>query len=151
MPRLAQLRELDWPRRRLFLLALAMLPTTALRLRLFGFRRTHAALAAPGRTAAAADDSAASRARSTARLVAAAARYGPYRASCLPIALTLRWLLGRQGIESELRLGVNKTGGRLAAHAWVEHRGRPLIEDADVHRRYAAFAQPVPAAGKEPR
>jgi hypothetical protein len=56
---------------------------------------------------------------------------------CLPRALCLRWLLGRHGIETELRIGVSKRRGDLAAHAWVEHRGRPVGEVGDVADRFA--------------
>jgi len=58
---------------------------------------------------------------------------------CLPRALCLRWLLGRHGIRTELRIGVNKRRGDLAAHAWVEHRGRPVGEDGDVADRFAVL------------
>jgi hypothetical protein len=151
MSKLAKLFELTWPEQRLLFLALVLLPMTALGLRLFGFRRTQAALAAPGFKGAAADDSTLSQARKIARMVAAAARHGPYRASCLPTALTLGRLLYRQGIGSELRLGVSKAAGRLEAHAWVEHRGLPLIEDGDVHRQYAAFERAISVALMGPR
>mgnify|MGYP000718269785 CR=1 FL=1 len=39
---------------------------------------------------------------------------------------------------AELRLGVRKAPD-LEAHAWVEVAGRPVNDDDDVRRRYAAF------------
>jgi hypothetical protein len=61
---------------------------------------------------------------------AAAARHHLYPMPCLPRALTLRWLLARHGIAAELRIGVARRAGELAAHAWVEWQGRALGEPA---------------------
>jgi hypothetical protein len=73
-------------------------------------------------------------------MVALAVRRGPFRAKCLPAALTLQTLLARAGIASELRLGVRKRGTRLEAHAWIEHRGVALMEEgANVHAGFAPF------------
>ena len=71
---------------------------------------------------------------------AAAARHHLYPMRCLPRALCLRWLLGRHGIETDLRIGVARRGeNRLDAHAWVERQGRPVGEGADVGERFAAL------------
>lgn len=67
----------------------------------------------------------------------AAARHHLYPMRCLPKALCLRWLLGRHGIESELRIGVARQDGGLAAHAWVERQGCPVGESARVEDRFA--------------
>jgi hypothetical protein len=67
----------------------------------------------------------------------AAARHHLYSMRCLPKALCLRWLLGRHGIESELRIGVARQDGGLAAHAWVERQGRPVGESSRVEDRFA--------------
>src|SRR5688500_3968043 len=118
---------LSWPERWLLVQALFLLPLTALALRLLGFRRWQSVLAgrAPsdetcggGQAEAAVQQS-----HITARMVAAAARHGPYRANCLHQSLVLSWLLRRQGIHSHLRIGVRKEGSRLEAHAWVELLG----------------------------
>jgi Transglutaminase-like superfamily len=68
---------------------------------------------------------------------AAAARHHLYPMRCLPQALCLRWLLGRHGIESTLRIGVSRQDGGLAAHAWLERQGRPVGEDRGVGERFA--------------
>jgi hypothetical protein len=68
---------------------------------------------------------------------AAAARHHLYDMRCLPRALCLRWLLGRHGIESDLRIGVSRQDEGLDAHAWVEWQGRPVGEDPAVARRFA--------------
>lgn len=66
----------------------------------------------------------------------AAARHHLYPMRCLPKALCLRWLLGRHGIESELRIGVARQDGGLAAHAWVERQGIPVGETRGVEERF---------------
>ncbi len=68
---------------------------------------------------------------------AAAARHHLYGMRCLPRALCLRWLLGRHGIEADLRIGVERQDEGLDAHAWVEWQGRPVGEDAAVAQRFA--------------
>jgi hypothetical protein len=151
MSKLAKFRDLTWPERRLLFLALVLLPMTALGLRLFGFRRTRAVLNADDFSGARFNGGDWSRAQQTARIVAAAARYGPYRATCLPMALTLGRLLQGQGIETKLRLGVSKADARLDAHAWVEYQGAPLIDHGDVHQRYAALDRAVPPAATAPK
>ena len=67
----------------------------------------------------------------------AAARHHLYPMRCLPKALCLRWLLGRHGIESELRIGVARQDGGLAAHAWVERGGRPVGEPSGVQDQFS--------------
>ena len=50
-------------------------------------------------------------------------------ATCLPQALAAEALLTRGGLPAELNIGVMKTGGKLAAHAWVESDGRIMVGD----------------------
>jgi hypothetical protein len=60
------------------------------------------------------------------RLVLLAARNHLYWMGCLRQALTLKGLLGAQGIATELRLGVRKEPNQLFAHAWLEFEGRSI-------------------------
>jgi hypothetical protein len=52
----------------------------------------------------------------------------PYDSRCLFRSLTLTALLQRRGIPSTLVIAVRPAP--FAAHAWVEHDGRPLLEPA---------------------
>ena len=70
---------------------------------------------------------------------AAAARHHLYPMRCLPQALCLRRLLGRHGIAAELKIGVARQDGALAAHAWVEREGRPVGESPTVDERFATL------------
>jgi Transglutaminase-like superfamily len=75
----------------------------------------------------------------TARMVRAAARHGMVRPSCLEESLTLWWLLARQGIVSQLRIGVRKPEKGFEAHAWVERDGVPLNESQPASTQFAVF------------
>lgn len=79
------------------------------------------------------------KAQRVASVVAAAARNGPFRASCLEQSIALLWLLGRRGIPARLRIGVRKQREELEAHAWVESGGVVLNDSADVSERYRPF------------
>ena len=58
------------------------------------------------------------------RAVTRAARHGVFRPQCLARSIALSRLLARAGVvDAEVRVGVRRDGGRLAAHAWVEWRG----------------------------
>ncbi len=82
-------------------------------------------------------------ARIVARMVAVAAGHGIYRSNCLKQSLVLWWLLGRSGIQSEIKIGVNRDGAKpLNAHAWVECSGQVLNDTEDVQQRFSAF-EPV--------
>jgi hypothetical protein len=66
--------------------------------------------------------------------VAAASRRVP-RATCLTQALALQTLFAREGYESDLHIGVARTGeGRLEAHAWLESEGQIVIGGGGVER-----------------
>jgi hypothetical protein len=130
----------------LFIQALLILPLIAFGLRLAGLRRMQTLLArlapldpVPG----SAVEGALPQATATARWVKAAAINGPYRATCLPQALAVWWLLRRRGITSDLRLGVRKAGGSFEAHAWVEHAGLVLNDPQDIQQRFAPFNQTI--------
>lgn len=136
--------RLPWPAQKLFLQALGLLPLISLAIRLFSFRRTQSALqrALPvGKMRG--QNSDARLVHQSARMVRAAADHGPFRGNCLRQSVVLWWLLRRQGIDSELRIGVRKAGARFEAHAWIEWRGRALNERADVRQHFAAFEAPI--------
>ncbi len=75
------------------------------------------------------------------RAVDVAARHHLYPMRCVPRSLALRAFLAEEGIATELRIGVRKEGERLAAHAWIEHRGTPIGESPTVGKRFAPLAR----------
>jgi hypothetical protein len=70
------------------------------------------------------------------RVVGMAARLHLLPIACLVKALTLRFMLGRRGIEAQLRIGANKAATGLRAHAWVEIQGQPIGESEDLTERF---------------
>jgi hypothetical protein len=133
--------DLSSPRRRLLLHAWLLLPAVAVRLRVFGFARTRAALLAQADARKGLTNL--GDAEFTACLVDAAARWSPVPASCLVRSLVLCRLLRQRGLASELRIGVATPDGHFSAHAWVEHDGVPLAEAGRVRENYSAFDKSI--------
>jgi hypothetical protein len=142
--RLRRFSALERPARGLFLRAATLLPFICFSLRLRGFRKTQAFLQKfPPSTNARLDNSSPASmpasADLTVRMVRAAVRHGIGHPTCLEESIALWWLLGRQGITTELRIGVRKESEKFEAHAWVERDGVPLNEPEAPHEHYAAF------------
>lgn len=137
----------------LFLRALVTLPLVELSLKFRGFEMTRSTLRKTLSHASTQTDSSSlnKRIALTAHMVNAADRHGVVHPSCLVKSLALWWLLGRQGIPSELRVGVRKGGGNLEAHAWVEREGRALNEPEERHLHYAAFDAALASLPEEER
>ena len=143
---------------RLWLLALAwgVLHLTVVLLRLTGFRRTFAWLGRSVRPAvppvAEADHRGSARMADWAvrRAVTFSPLRGALRPNCLPRSLTQWWLLRRQGVPCDLRIGVRRgpspdSRRRVPAfaHAWVEVPG-VAVDDAEY---YSAFEQAITPEG----
>ena len=150
---LSRFSALERPAQTLFLRALVMLPLVGLSLKFRGFEATRSTMRKRLSLAIQqADSDFLNRQVSlTAHMVNAADRHGLVHPSCLVKSLTLWWLLGRQGITSELRVGVRKEGGNLEAHAWVEREGIALNEPEERHHHYAAFDAALASMPEEER
>jgi hypothetical protein len=129
----------------LMLSAMLVLPIIGLLLRVIGFKRTQALL---NRLTAAEKDPAVpaaaelEKAHVVARMVAIAARYGPYRAGCLRQSLLIQWILALQGISSDIRFGVEKErAASFSAHAWVACRGVNICDSETSQRQFLVFAE----------
>jgi hypothetical protein len=133
-----QFRALERPAQRLFLRSSVVLPLISISLRWRGFRKTKASLqhflSVPFGS----------------RNPDAEAHQGIGDPSCLVVSLALWWLLARQGIASELRVGIRKDGGTFEAHAWVECGGATLNEPEMNHRHFAAFDAALASLPPEP-
>jgi len=119
-------------------------PTISLALRLWGYRRTLTWLERhsgnPDPRAATTEELAA--AQRIAELAAIAGRRGPVATTCLRQSLAVHWLLRRRGLNTQIRIGVDKLGASPDMHAWVELHGVPLAEP---QLRHAPF-QPATSA-----
>jgi hypothetical protein len=150
---LRRFSALDRPARGLFLRAAALLPLISASLGLRGFRKTQAFLQKfllPS-TEMPKLSPPASAIALTVRMVRAAVRHGVGHPTCLQESLALWWLLRRQGITCELRIGVRKQGERFEAHAWVEREGVALNEPEALHEHYAAFEGELSSLPPGPR
>jgi hypothetical protein len=150
--RLRRFSALERRARGIFLRAAALLPLITLSLRLRGFRKTQAFLqrflSTQGNET---DSSSADRTDLTVRMVRAAVRHSAGHPTCLEESLALWWLLGRQGIATELRIGVRKHDEKFEAHAWVERAGAALNEPESLHEHYTAFDAALSSTPPGPR
>lgn len=150
--RLRRFSALGRTARGLFLRAAALLPLISLSLWLRGFRKTQTSLQKYLSTSGKEDDSSVpGRVDLTVRMVRAAVRHNVGHPSCLEESLALWWLLGREGIASELRIGVRKHDEKFEAHAWVERKGVAVNEPESLHEHYAAFDATLSSPPPGPR
>lgn len=64
--------------------------------------------------------------------------------NCLARSLAVWFLLTRRGIEVDLQFGMKKdVNGSLLAHAWLEHKGEPLITASEKEEQYVPFSEPI--------
>ena len=134
--------RLSWAERGWLVQAWLLLHGVALALRWVSFQRVYGLLerwpAGTGRTP---DDKkrVLAQVHATVRLVQGAAAWSLRRPTCLHRSLTLWWLLRRQSIASELRIGVRKEQGQFEAHAWVVRGGVALNNRLDIGQDFAPF------------
>jgi len=143
---LQRFRALDGGSQRLFLRASCLIPYVRASLRLRGYNRTYERLRSKLHGAFASLKTpieSREQVRRTAYMVHASVRYGVMKSSCLEESLTLWYLLRKQGLEANLRIGVRKDKEKFEAHAWVEYEGEPLNQSEEVHLHYRAFEQEI--------
>lgn len=63
--------------------------------------------------------------------------------NCLATSSAAWWLLRRRGIPVNMCFGTRRGPGTFSAHAWLEHDGRPLTNEADIDERYVRFEQAI--------
>ena len=141
--RVAQLTRREWG---VVLRSTLALPSLALAVRLAKVSRVQRRLAADFGTAR--GDVGTDR---IVRIVSAVTRRHPYRANCLERSLTLWWLLGRHGVDADLRFGVRPSAVDASPdfHAWVEVGGTPVNDRADIATEFIPFDRPIgPRSGR---
>lgn len=145
MANLSKVRTLSIKEWGYLISALLLLPTLQLALRVWGMRRVCRLLlrispSIPAdRSSAPADKESAS----LVRMVDIAATHGVVRASCLLRSLAIWWWLRWRGVESQLRIGVNRQGAELRAHAWVEAGGALINDNPRVVQGFAPFERVI--------
>ena len=136
---LQRYRALDSDAQRLFWRATRLLPWIRVSLRLRGYNPTFSSLQQRLNSLPNAANSSSEPVFKTNRMIRAAVRYSPLHFTCLEESLCLWYLLRKQGISSQLRIGVRKANGKLEAHAWVEYAGEAVNQPEQSHLHYAAF------------
>ena len=135
-------RALDPEAQKLFGHAVALLPLLAVSLRFLGFKKTKQSLQnrlPPISTQVMSRDQVAKVVEKTCRMVRAGAHYGIGHPTCLTESLAVWYLLKRQDIPAQLRIGVRKVTEKFEAHAWVEFEGAAVNQPDEQHQHYAAF------------
>jgi transglutaminase superfamily protein len=142
---------MDAETREMFLRAMVVLPVISASLKMQGFGATQKFLLRSMPTARQTSQKNSihiagdlKRTELTSRMVNAAIRHVWRASTCLEKSLALWWLLGRQGVPSQLRIGARKFEGKFEAHAWVERGGAALSEPSQEHRHYATFDAAFP-------
>jgi len=147
---LKRYRALDGESQRLFWRAAFLLPWIRVSLRMRGYNATFASL--QSRAGLIANDTSDSpeQVRRICRSVRSAVHHSFLRFTCLEESLGLWYLLRKQGIVSQLRIGVRKSSGKFEAHAWVEFGGEAVNQAEATHLHYAAFEKEFsePPAGQ---
>ena len=65
-----------------------------------------------------------------------------FRRSCWKRAMVLHRFLALNGIDSQINFGLRKEGdGKVNGHAWLEHKGQPLLEN-DAGNYIVTFSLP---------
>jgi hypothetical protein len=77
------------------------------------------------------------RAQHYAEIIEAVSRHHVVRSHCLQRSLVLHRWLRREGMQSELRIGVRKDSGQLEAHAWVELGGQVVNDQLSAVRAFS--------------
>ncbi len=140
LDQIRRLGALSGAERTMLVRAFVLLVLIDLGLRIRGFRRI--AGWAPRVSESRADAAAFQQANLYAHWIDIAARHYVLPARCLPRSLALHVWLRREGIASELRIGVHRQAGDFTAHAWVELDGRPANEQPGVVAAFRPLAGP---------
>jgi hypothetical protein len=151
MNKVARFLELPFPTKLLFFQAWLLLPWTAISVRLWGLRRTLLWVARLFKTRTARLESdPLPRAIAASTALRGAIRVNPVAGKCLSQSIALWGLLRRQGIETDLRIGVSKADTQVAfspnnflAHAWLELDGHVINDSPEIGLRFAPHSPEI--------
>jgi len=62
-----------------------------------------------------------------------------FKSTCLEQSLFTYLILGLNGVKSNMKIGVNKTGKDLLAHAWVEKDNITINSNTNSAQNFSAF------------
>jgi hypothetical protein len=134
--------QMSWGDRWVAAQSFVLLPAIALSLSLVGLPTTQRYLAQLSPVVKTTTEVQMTKALGMAHSVNRAANHSPLWGNCLKRSLTLWFLLRRQGIESDLCIGVDLQDGQFQAHAWIEYSSHILNDQPTVHQQFKAFEKP---------
>jgi hypothetical protein len=137
-----------WPahQRAAFVRALVYLTLVDLGLRLLSFRRVIGRAQRPLGPAGQPTAPDVARAQQYAAWLFYASRFHPAQPQCLHRSLALHFWLRHDHLPSEVRIGVKKAAGTLAAHAWVECGGQVIDDAPDAVQSFTLIHRASPTA-----
>ncbi len=136
----SKFRRLKPPGRRMLATILFNLPLVHLSLQLYGLNRTQIILSRFSKRFPQQPPADTPKRLARARHLFRYTRlYGPFKGNCLSRTLLMKTILQKQGIASELTIGVRFDEQQFKAHAWLEIAGKPLNERQDVRQRFSVF------------
>lgn len=112
-----------------------MIPITELSIRFIGIQRSIVFICKPDKFVSVEKNDQLPSAKIILRALMAGVEQTYWKGNCLSRSIVLHRLLIKNGISSKLCIGV-RSKPKFKAHAWVEHKGRPLNADPKVHRNY---------------
>lgn len=136
MNKIERLRELSWPERRWLVEAWLLLFGFRVALRTRPFPSVEKLARIPLTKHGSAEQGPEQPSPRLVWCVDAAANHHLFPMRCLERSLTRQRMLRKRGVEAELKIGVQKQGPGLEAHAWLEIDGQPLAEPEAIGERY---------------
>lgn len=112
-----------------------MIPLTVLSIRVFGIQRTIKLLCNANTFKAKPKNNNLKKAKSFLRSLKVGVHRARWKGNCISRSIVLQRLLQKNGIKSEILIGVRRNP-KFRAHAWVEHQGIPLNAGHKVHQNY---------------
>jgi hypothetical protein len=112
-----------------------MIPITELSIRFIGIQHSILFICKPDRFVRVENNDQLPNAKFILRALIVAVEQTFWKGNCLSRSIVLHRLLIKNGISSKLCVGV-RSKPKFKAHAWVEHKGRPLNADQKVHQNY---------------
>ena len=112
-----------------------MIPITELLIRAIGIQRTVLFICKPHKFVRIDDNDQLNNAKKKLRALKLGVEQSFWKGNCLSRSIVLHRLLIKNGISSEFYVGVRKKP-KFKAHAWIEHKGKPLNADQRVHQNY---------------
>lgn len=112
-----------------------MIPITEILIRIIGIQRTIKVISRPQQFVLIEGNDNLSNAKNILRALKLGVEQTFWKGNCLSRSIVLHRLLQKNGIPSEFCIGVRNTP-KFKAHAWVEHKGKPLNADQRVHQNY---------------